>query len=365
VGAPTDQQQQQHDPPTKSDLRLIQHVFLPTVLPSKNVDCEKQIDDELKLLSEFCECLNSFDIDKIDLTKGTFGVWNDVQENFDPQMVAERIKSMCPGESFAAYIRRQNCGLLITVLDPLGGEGTDGALIENGGGDCKPQNQWIKEQAAVSTFPVSLKSARVTGSPCGSFASVLPHVSVVIPKKDLLNSKALVRQLKDLCFFDMREAVSKAKKGGTELVESRNVTDPLYLSKWIVSVLSDKNSRASNGIEIPRVVKKIRDVVIFKEEIPWRRYGMWMAMKTVLQICLQKELGKKNGFLLYKAIILKFLTGFLNEARLKRCGAEDWLIAEMLAKIGRRVWKLEKVIKDEPVRRLNSVIINSILLCNL
>jgi hypothetical protein len=119
-------------------------------------------------------------------------------------------------------------------------------------------------------------------------------------------------------------------------------------------VLGDKSIRTSLDTEVPRFVKKLRDCVMFKEEgLPWRRSGLWTAVKITLQLLLQRELGsKRNGLVLYKIIVIKFLEGFLiYEGKQENCNRmlEEWIVAEMMAKIGRRAWKLEKLLELKKV----------------
>lgn len=57
----------------------------------------------------------------------------------------------------------------------------------------------------------------------------------------------------------MRESVATVKKANMNVIEKRDVSDPIYISKWLLSVISNRDSRASEYSEFPHVFKKVID----------------------------------------------------------------------------------------------------------
>jgi hypothetical protein len=126
----------------------------------------------------------------------------------------------------------------------------------------------------------------------------------------------------------------------------------VYVSKWLAGLLIDERSRGTSGREVPRVLKKIRDNVVFEEAtiLPFRRSGLWMSMKVVLQILLIRDHGTLNGTVLYKMILLKFMLTFLRKGGGGSTGSGGGtlsgmstlgLLLEMMKKVARRGRKLD------------------------
>lgn len=150
------------------------------------------------------------------------------------------------------------------------------------------------------------------------------------------------------------------------MVEIRNVADPMYVSKWLLAFLTNKESEDVSGQDFPKVVKKIRDDVIFKGgNLPFRRSGLWMAMKVALRLNLETEFERDTANSVYK-IIQIHLTSRMCEYLLSDAyrTIDAGLAMQMLAKVARKIDKLathleRSVDKFEFASLYNSVTSNS------
>jgi hypothetical protein len=78
----------------------------------------------------------------LEKTKETFGTWQELQGNVDPSRVSEIIQSLLPGQSFALYVRQQNSGLLLTVLEDYSDGKQQEAVDDRGLFPPKPGMWW-------------------------------------------------------------------------------------------------------------------------------------------------------------------------------------------------------------------------------
>lgn len=169
-----------------------------------------------------------------------------------------------------------------------------------------------------------------------------PTISVSIPYNNFVKSIAFAEQLVLLDENQYDKAMPKAKKGGVDVVETRDVADPMYISEWLLTSLSNKDSKIVTGHNFPEIVKKVRDDVIYKGgDFPFRRSGLWMTMKVVLQLNLEKELRHDAGKCIFKMIIIHFaskMCEFLLSSEYRTI--DTGLAMQMLAKLGRKLDKL-------------------------
>lgn len=88
---------------------------------------------------------------------------------------------------------------------------------------------------------------------------------------------------------------------------------------------------------------QVRDSVRIKEGIVHRRSGMWTCVKVTLHLLLLKEYGLEVGTFLYKIILIQFMVHLIKN----RLETENITLLEYLAKIARRVFKLDKLYKRQ------------------
>lgn len=112
-----------------------------------------------------------------------------------------------------------------------------------------------------------------------------------------------------------------------------------YVSKWIVTLLMSENSSRATGF--PVIKKKIRDEILDTPTKYVRRSSFYMVMKVLLQHNLTLELGEHLGKLLYKIIMLKFISDQCNLFNRQSFQLHNIdLVTQALAKLARRIEKL-------------------------
>lgn len=121
-----------------------------------------------------------------------------------------------------------------------------------------------------------------------------------------------------------------------------------YVSKWLVTVLSDEESRSATADEFPIITKKIRDEVLGQPKKDFfRRSSFYMGIKALLQHNLTVQLGAQLGRLAYKITMLKFLIQICDFYLHPTCITIDIeLVSEMIAKMARRIEKLGSLVSD-------------------
>src|SRR5271156_4818232 len=140
---------------------LIPHVFLPLQVSSKSV-----VDIESLLLHQVTDAIDhvAFDLDPGSLKKlkNTFRQWESLQnqENMDAKDINNAIIELGPGDDFALYIRDQNAGLLISILDNKN-QNVNGLT---NGGDNLEEPPTVNKTAVFSTFPACQPMKLVTSA---------------------------------------------------------------------------------------------------------------------------------------------------------------------------------------------------------
>lgn len=116
-----------------------------------------------------------------------------------------------------------------------------------------------------------------------------------------------------------------------------------YFSQWLVGAASDRVSNVATNF--PIISKKMRD----EPGQGFRRSGLWIAIKVFLQLGLTIELGETNGKLLYKLIMLRFMSTMCSYL----CDVSELNLnvdtaVHMLGKTARRVEKLNNFCAVNP-----------------
>lgn len=120
----------------------------------------------------------------------------------------------------------------------------------------------------------------------------------------------------------------------------QNLLKSHYVCQWWIQQFKDieQNCNADSSVQFK---KKHRDHIRLKEgdNVPFRRSGLWMAMKTVIEIILTKQF-REAGVLIYKLLITRFLTYMLEKYAEQRTASMD-LLVYCIRKIFRRLNKIE------------------------
>lgn len=90
---------------------LLYHIVLPRVLPQNKSKNSEQ--HELALLSRITGAIRSLDKWVSPETLRFFNSFEQTHITRTPESISNEIKGLRPGNSFAMFVRRQNCGLMI------------------------------------------------------------------------------------------------------------------------------------------------------------------------------------------------------------------------------------------------------------
>lgn len=90
---------------------LLNHIILPHFLPQSTTPHYHQ--SELQLLTEMTA--NIFDLRKYipPQTVALFNSMNEIVQELKPANISEKINALQPGDTFAMFVRRQNCAFII------------------------------------------------------------------------------------------------------------------------------------------------------------------------------------------------------------------------------------------------------------
>lgn len=135
------------------------------------------------------------------------------------------------------------------------------------------------------------------------------------------------------------------------VAEDSQSTCGVYVSQWLLPMLSTYDTTIMRQTEFPIITKKIRDDVIgvktMAQNPPFRRSTFWTFLKAILQLNLTIELDEVSGHLLYKLVMIKVLTSlcnFYNSKMYTRLNVD--IVNHSLAKLARRIEKLNVLISE-------------------
>lgn len=116
---------------------------------------------------------------------------------------------------------------------------------------------------------------------------------------DLIRSEVFAKQI---CHLNE----IKQTKGDSPTKNDADLSNPKYVTQWIIGAASDRNSRTT---DFPIISKKMRD----DPGHGFRRSGLWITMKVLLQLGLINALNSaSHGKYMYKLVILKFMSKMCN-----------------------------------------------------
>lgn len=140
-----------------------------------------------------------------------------------------------------------------------------------------------------------------------------------------------------------------------EELPAENVNNDDYVSKWLMTLLTDEKSATASIDQCPVITKKIRDETLGKTDKNFfRRSTYYMCVKVMLQHSLTIQLGAQLGRFVYKIVMLNFLNELCADYKEPDCTQFDHdLMSQMIAKMARRIDKLSH---DEPPITMNESI---------
>ena len=190
-----------------------------------------------------------------------------------------------------------------------------------------------------SAFQTSASNAQVMGNDT-DLIGIYPKFSLNVVNEDILVSTSFGNQLADLARNATSYAIST--KNGEEHNEIRDVPEPKFVFEWLSAVLIGSDSSLIVHQDQMKIVKKIRDDIVYvNKNYTFRRAGIWMAIKVVVQIRLCEIFGEIEGKLIYKIIISIIIKNFC-DIPVKNFD----LKLQMIKKLARRIYKLDLLAKE-------------------
>ena len=171
-----------------------------------------------------------------------------------------------------------------------------------------------------------------------------PRTAVRVPW-NRFKQFAIAECLSELTRITHDKAVTKSRKGGEEFDETREVTKPMYITEYFLSLLGGELIPENKIVAI--VTKKMNDNVIYSGgALPWRRSPFWSALKSLLHVvCMTESLSTKpaskpqSNDIVYKIVIQNFLAFCYDKIETEEV-ATSW-IHEGARKITRRLAKIQ------------------------
>ena len=137
----------------------------------------------------------------------------------------------------------------------------------------------------------------------------------------------------------------QSSKASYSFDEKREVPISHYVCHWWITQLSGIRNDESTKTNV-QFKKKYRDQIRCRYKYgssPFRRSGLWMTMKVILQIILTKRLGT-IGYIIYKLLITHFLTYIIHTTQNSNNEQISIdLFVHCLRKIARRLNKIENM----------------------
>ncbi|KAK6529493.1 hypothetical protein TWF281_008666 [Arthrobotrys megalospora] len=286
---------------------LIQHIILPPNVPQEEPkDLEQQNFHLLKFVAQVVQnyAAQSYGNTSIEAgeackTLDCMIAVHDHHKDFNKQLETQILK-LCPGDAFALHVVGQNAGITF---------------------------RRIQDSLQLETFEVSpLREAVVHCK--GRLRCTYPGPTTTIPWSVAHNPNFL-RQLGEFLHHMTTQGfesktLSKSYKGDNELSETRSSADPRFIIELFTGIM-----RGIGHETTPRHIQKnIRDEVNWCDaKNPWRRSGLWLVIRVVLQTTLTMET--------YKLLMLEVIRTLLERA------IDSYAISCTSKKLARRCQKIE------------------------
>ena len=297
---------------------IVSHMFLPRLLPQTEEPNLSEIEDVI--VSIFETALDNCSTRQVSETLKTLSsIQGFLTKGFAPK-ISTAIKSIEDDKLIPIYLRSQNAAFILSKL---------------------PNS----EDLIFSGFQAAIKSGEIMGVEEDRLICI-PEINLTIPNSTMVNSLAFAQQLCFLHSKSVQMATPESTKGGQSFKEVRDVQDSLMVTEWLPSLLANEDCQVSD--KIPIITTKIRDEIVLgkKKNIPFRRSGLLMVVKSVMRIRLELTYGKKNGQCMYKAYMLYVLVYVLK--LYEKIKPDDWdSLIQMMAKIARRLHKLLELISEK------------------
>ncbi|KAF3275888.1 hypothetical protein TWF970_006499 [Orbilia oligospora] len=236
--------------------------------------------------------------------------------NFQSQIRAE-VRSLKPGDAFGVHIVEQNAGITFRRIG----------------------NSLQLETFEVSTpqnVPVACK---------GRLQCNYPGPTTIIPWEITEDSSFLDQMSEFLHHMTSEqftsETLSKSRKGGNTLNETRSSPSPEYIISLFTGMMRAVGKEIRPDAQV--ITKSIRDECNWNNaNLPWRRSGMWLVIRVALQTTISDEQ--------YKLLILEVIRTLLDQAILRN--HDSYAISCISKKLARRCQKMKDKVPPAPLARI-------------
>lgn len=116
---------------------LMNHIILPRYLPQSKPNDRHH--EERELMSQMIENVNELSAWIPENTVNMFASLDRILRSCTPEMVAHEIRSLKPGHTFAMFVRRQNCALMIHMPKNDDNMQTDRVIVATFPGNLHPK----------------------------------------------------------------------------------------------------------------------------------------------------------------------------------------------------------------------------------
>ncbi|CAF1466508.1 unnamed protein product [Adineta ricciae] len=324
------------------DESILNHLFLPHGL-SSSASSDHLIQSDHQNEYKLLQCMNNYwkSLDEnnqlpiFSTLKTCTERWSTIQntKKCSISVLQSIIQKLSPGDFLPLYFYAQNAAILIEI------------------------DENSPDQPLISSWQVLLPTNVIT-------SSLEPHVSCFpvstfrLPDRCQLSSTVHCELLSE--FMNNTIEHSKSHKASYTFDETREVPISHYVCQWWTThfqgVQIDNKTNASVSFK-----KKHRDQIRYKNSAyPFRRSGLWMAVKVVFQNILTKRMGTL-GHIVYKLIITDFLTNFIHTRKERRNSSRSTdVLVHCLRKIVRRLNKIDVLLLSVDSSNINPWIQNTI-----
>ncbi|CAF1466557.1 unnamed protein product [Adineta ricciae] len=324
------------------DESILNHLFLPHGL-SSSASSDHLIQSDHQNEYKLLQCMNDYwkSLDEnnqlpiFSTLKTCTERWSTIQntKKCSISVLQSIIQNLSPGDFLPLYFYAQNAAILIEI------------------------DENSPDQPLISSWQVLLPTNVIT-------SSLEPHVSCFpvptfrLPDRCQLSSTVHCELLSE--FMNNTIEYTKSHKASYTFDETREVPISHYVCQWWTThfqgVQIDNDTNASVSFK-----KKHRDQIRYKNSAyPFRRSGLWMAVKVVFENILTKRMGTL-GHIVYKLIITDFLTNYIHTRKDRRNSSRSTdVLVHCLRKIVRRLNKIDVLLLSVDSSNINPWIQNTI-----
>ena len=299
---------------------IYNHLFLPCYLPSAAEDdflIRNNSHNEYKLLESIHGFFNSLDQNKrlpiFSVLNNCIQRWSILQNlsNISVSHLQSTLRQLQPGDFLPLYFHTQNAAILIEI------------------------DEVPSKQPLISSWQVLLPTKDIT-------SSLTPHFSCFPTSKFRLSNRTELSKNVHcellIEFLTNTIEYSKTQKSSYTFNETRDVPESHYVCQWWIQQLQGIKIENDTN-KLVQFKKKHRDQIRWKHSAtPFRRSGLWMTIKVILQTILTQRLGTL-GNLIYKLLITLFLTYYINSMRTANIEIDN--LVHGIRKIARRLNKID------------------------